>query len=560
LLTHLSIKNIALIEEMEIEFHGGLNIISGETGAGKSMVVDSLDFILGGRPPKDFIRTGEDNARVDALINITNGANLSAVRELGVEPDDENALFISRSLSDSGKTVCRINGRTATSGMLKELAALLFDAHSQHEHHALMSASKHIGLLDGLCGDGIGVFKDELAGLIAAHNALVDRIKEIRGDEAEREQKLDLYRFQIREIEAAKIRPGEEESLAARAAVLSNLNIIRELTGSALASLYDGGDEPPAIDKLAEGKAGVERLAAHDKNCAAFADALESVYIQLDDVIRDFRRYADNFVSDPNELVRIENRLDTIYRLKRKYGRTEDDILSYHKRATERLERILNGEELLKKLDAELAGVCAKIKNICFELTALRKKEALRVSGLIENTLVELGMKGARFTVDISERENFTADGADRVEFLISPNPGEELKPLAQIASGGEVSRVMLALKTALADTDPSETFVFDEIDAGVSGRTALRVAKKLAELARRRQIICVTHLPQIASMADAHFLIEKKSGGDKTETGLTRLDDEEIIHELARLIGGTKITETTLKAAEEMKRLAKGS
>jgi len=559
LLARLSIKNIALIDEIDVEFHERLNILTGETGAGKSMVIEALYFILGSRPPKDFIRRDAETASVSAIITVKNETNKKNLSEMGIETDEEDSLHISRTLNDAGKSVCRVNGKTVTSGMLKELAAFLFDTHSQHEHHSLLTVSRHIELLDIICGDEAAVLKNDLAGLIKNYNGFVSELNSLKKDEPERERTLDMLSYQIKEIESARLKKGEEEGLAARLRVLSNMNAIRELTFRALGDLYEGS-EPSAIDRLADGKATVERLSTHDEACAPFTETLDSIYIQLDDFIRDFRRYAENISSDPNELTGLENRLDAIYRLKRKYGKTVEDIIRFCESIKIKREQLMNSDELQLKLNKEINLLTEQIKTICSRLTEIRKKGAEAIGNKIRDALVELGMKDARFTVDVQKKENFTADGADRVEFLISPNPGEELKPLTQIASGGEISRVMLALKTILADADSTETFVFDEIDAGVSGRTALRVAAKLSELSEKRQIICITHLPQIAAIADAHFLIEKKYGGGKTETGLKHLDHENIVKELARLIGGAKITETTLRAAEEMKRSAKSS
>ena len=559
MITHLHIKNIALIDEMEIEFSDGFNIISGETGAGKSMVLDSVNFVLGSRPPKDFVRMGENIAQVDAILYIKNDENMNALNELGIEADEEKTIIISRSLTPAGKSVCKINGKTTTAGILKELAALLFDMHSQHEHHALLTASKHISILDRLCGTNVETLKNELSGLLKTHNEHIKKINEVRGYGSDREQMLDMYSFQIKEIESANLKAGEEDDLTARIRILSNLSTITELTRSALYDLYDGENEPSAIDKLARGKNSMEQLAEQDSKCAPFAEALETIYIQLDDVIHDFRRYADNFEHDPNELIRLENRLDVIYKLKRKYGKTVEDVLLHYKKTKERLEQMQNSEEILKKLEKEVKTIIKKINGVCEKISYFRKEEGKRVGELIEKTLMELGMEDARFSVSIENKENFSSDGFDKVEFLISPNIGEDLKSLAQIASGGEISRVMLAIKTALAGADSIETFIFDEIDAGVSGRTAIKVAQKLSDFSKNHQILCITHLPQIASMADAHFLIEKKSDDTKAITSVEQLDDNKIILELARLIGGAKITDVTLKAAAEMKKLAKG-
>ena len=555
MITHLRIQNIALIENIEIEFHAGLNIISGETGAGKSMVIDSLNFILGARPPKDFIRTGCDSASVEAIICIS-GENMPLLAEYGAD-DSDGSLMLTRVINAAGKSSCKVNGKTVTSGVLREIASRLFDMHSQHEHHALLTPSMHINILDKLCGDGINALKESLRDHVAAYNDLSDKIDALTGDASEREQRIDMYNFQIKEIEATHLTRDEEELLTARIRVLSNTFKINELTNAVLDELYDG--EPSAIDKLANGKDFLEQLAGLDGECAAFAEALDTAFIQLDDMIHDFRRYAEHFSHDPNELSKLENRLETINRLKRKYGRTIGDILSHCEHTKQKLDQILHIDESVQKYSAEKSAYEGKIYDLCDKLSAVRRAEGKRAGERIEECLRELGMQDALFTVEVGKKTHFTADGYDSVEFLISPNPGEELKPLAQIASGGEISRVMLALKTVLAGAESIETFVFDEIDAGVSGRTAQKVAQKLAALAKDRQIICITHLPQIASMADAHYYIEKTSDDGKTTANIELLDDEKIVTELARLIGGAKITDVTLKAAAEMKRLAKG-
>lgn len=557
MLNSLSVKNVALIEEMEIEFSEGLNIISGETGSGKSMIIDSINFILGQRAPKDFIRAGTDCAQVECVIEV-NDNNREKVIECGIDIDDDNLLIIQRGLYENGKTICKINGKTASIGMVKEISELLFDLHGQHEHQSLLKASRHIDILDKFCGTQIEALKDELNVILKELKAIELKAAEIGGEDSDRESRIDLYSYQIEEIKNAKLSVNEEDELVNRRKILSNSEEITEKTKTALNAL-DGGYSGDSVTSLLGVAVNcLNRLQTLDPECTKYAEIIDNIQIQLNELVRDLHKYESNLDHDPNELIEIEKRLDLIYNLKRKYGRTVGDVLLYLKKTTEKYNLLINSGELLNRLNEEREELKTKAYSVCENISDLRKKAAASISQKIEKSLRELEMKDAVFSIIVEKKEGFTASGYDRVEFMISPNAGEELKPLANIASGGEISRVMLAIKTVLAGADTIETFIFDEIDTGVSGRTAQKVAEKLALLSGKHQILCITHLPQIAAMANMHLLVEKTSNGEKTVTNAYALNEDKIKIELARLIGGAKITNATLLAAAELRELAK--
>jgi len=559
MLLSLSVKNVALITKTEMEFCGGLNIITGETGAGKSMFADCLNFILGQRPNKDFVRAGEESAEVECVIEAAE-ANKEKILEYGIDVDCDNLLVIKRNMTDSGKSLCKINGKTVSVGMLKDIAKLLFDMHGQHEHQSLLEAGRHISILDKFCGTDADMHKSELGVILKELRSAEAEIASISGDNSNREALLDLYSFQIKEIENANLKAGEDEDLLTRRKILNNSEEIAGKAKAAVKAISGGDSGASALDLATVGSKALNRLAALDPSCMAFAENLEKIIVQLDDLSRDLRAYKSGISHDQRELNSIEDRLDLIYNLKRKYGRTVDDILLFLEKTTEKYESLLNSSERLEALNKKHEELRQKADIICAKISALRKKAAGAISREIEKNLRELEMKDAMFSVLIERRDDFSLNGYDKVEFLISANAGEELKPLAQIASGGEISRVMLALKTVLVSADTIETLVFDEIDTGVSGRTAQKVAEKLSYLSGTSQILCITHLPQIAAMADRHFLVEKVSDGEKTTTTAITLDEEQIKAELARLIGGAEITEATLAAAGELREMAKHS
>lgn len=552
MLEHLHIRNVALIKESEISFGDGLNILTGETGAGKSMIIDSLQFALGGRAGKDFLRHGEKQAAVEALFSVQSQALTEKLAENGIAPEEDGTLLITRTLSEAGKSVCRINGSTVTVGMLKEIAEDMIDIYGQHEHQSLLNPVKHIRLLDRFCGAGFGEAMEEYKNSRQRLKDLEKQLAILIGDESQREQRMDMLLFQKEEIEAAELREGEEDALLEQKKRLSSMERLIRLTGESITLLYDGDDRAPsACDQLGDALAKLQEAAEYDAALSPLADALADGYAAVEDCARELKREAEKQEADPEELERIEERLQLFYKLKRKYGGSIEAVLEFYEKAVQELEFLSNSSEKAAELSAKKAEEEKRLSALAETLTARRRATAEQVEEQIETALHDMEMKHARFHIQIEEKTDWGADGKDKVEFLISANAGEPLKPLAKIASGGEMSRVMLALKTVLVDADEIGTFIFDEIDTGVSGRTARRVGEKMRFLGGKRQLLCITHLPQIAAMADNHFLIEKESDAGETVTRVTALDEEGAVREVARLMND--VTETTLAAAREL-------
>ncbi|MDD3394096.1 MAG: DNA repair protein RecN [Anaerotignum sp.] len=555
MLENLHIKNVALIEECQVSFDGGLNILTGETGAGKSMLIDSLQFALGGRMGKDFLRKEQKLALVEALFSIKDSSFSNKLEENGIEPEDDGTVLISRTLNDAGKSVCRMNGSIVTVSMLKELAVDLIDIYGQHEHQSLLNPSKHIRLLDRFCG---GEFHEVLEGYSKSYEKrkeLDKQLEELVGNEAQREQRLDILNFQKDEIELAALSVQEEEELVEKKKRLTHMERLIRLTLESANLLYDGEDDmPSACDNLSIAVSKLKECSDLDSTLEEYYNDLEDVYARLEDISRGVKRYAQNLEDDPSELERVEERLQTIYKMKRKYGGSVAAVLHFYEEISKELEFFSNSQERVIQLTAEREKEQLHLETAAKHLTALREEAAERVAKQLEASLKDMEMKNARFYIQVSPRDDWNAMGKDKVEFLISANKGEDLKPLAKIASGGEMSRVMLALKAVLVDADEIETFIFDEIDTGVSGRTAAKVGKKMSLIGEKRQILCVTHLPQIAAMADKHFLIEKETKNDQTITIVKSLDEDASIAEVARLMGSTTVTKATLTAAQELR------
>lgn len=559
MLEYLHIKNVALIDEQFINFGEGLNILTGETGAGKSMIIDSINFVLGERVSRDFIRKGAENAFVEVLFFIKNIKTINMIESLNIEVDENNSLLISRELNKNGRTIFKINGKGATMNIIKEISSILIDIHGQHQHQSLLNDSKHIILLDQFCGNELQSLKDELHLEYQEYKNIQNDIKQLSGNEMERQQKIDIYRYQVDEIEAAKLKLGEEKELSNKKKLLSGAEKL--ISGIEEIGILLNGDDnyiQGAVSQINRINDLLKELSNIDISLSDLINQAENIELQIEDLSLNIRNYSRNIDHNPDELYEIETRLDLIYNLKKKYGSNIEEILKYYDKIKNQLDFIINSEAELKKLNQKLNLHRTKIIELCQKMSEIRKIKALQIEKQIEETLTELEMKSARFKIKLDQKEEFSENGFDKVEFLISANAGENLKPLAKIASGGEMSRVMLALKTVLADIDNIESLIFDEIDAGISGRTAQKVAEKMSFVSKNHQILCITHLPQIAAMADSHYLIEKLEQNNKTVTCIYDLNESESVSEIARLIGGALITQTTITAAQEMKKLAK--
>ncbi len=553
MISEIYIKNIAVIEETRVSFDRGLNILSGETGAGKSILIDSINFVLGQRSSRDIIRRGADEAFVSALIYIENEKNIEAIRNTGVELDEGGELLLTRSLGTNGRNVCRINGRPASMSLLKDIAAFLIDIYGQHQNLSLLDKNRHMELLDGFCGEELKQALDENAKKYALYREEMRELKALDGSFKDRDSALEILEFRINEIKGANLKIGEEKALKEERDILYNAERIRELSMGAANLLYRG--EGSAVEKTGEALNMLISLERLDPSVGECIRELSEISDRLGAVTESIRDIADRTEGGGQKLAQAENRLDVIKLVTSKYGGSEEEALKFLKEAEERYAEISEGEERAARLKESIKAQKREILKSCIKISEIRRKYADFIEKETEKNLRTLGMENAVFKINISRRKTFDKLGMDDVEFFISTNPGEEPKPLAKIASGGEISRVMLSIKSVLSETDDMETFIFDEIDTGISGRTAQKVAEKLSALGEKRQILCITHLSQICAAGDANFCIEKTSDADSARTTVTRLDEESIINEIARLNGGAEITSLTLDAARELRR-----
>ncbi len=554
MLLELYIENIALIESLRIEFAQGFNVLTGETGSGKSIVVDCMNLVLGGRADRDFVRNGAEKGSVQAVFDITQNASARAIlAEMEIDCS-EGTVAVSREISRSGRNICRIAGVIVPLSTIKRLTGVLLDIHGQHEHQSLLDPSKHIVFLDAygdeehqtLCGDA--------ARLYSQRTKIESELKKNILDAAERERLSDMLHFQVQEIASAKLKKGEEERLTARLKILENAERIRLNVESAYEAVYSGtGKTPGAQELLLHAANALEKLSSIGEPYTELATRLRETVYSIQDIGFELRDNLDHLESDPEMIEKISNRLEKIDRLERKYGPSLEDVLNFHASAVKRLESIQSGEEYIDALKSKLAEKDDELRKICMRLTESRREIADRLAKAILQQLQDLGMARARFEIRIETLQHPTSKGMDNVEFLISANPGEPLKPMAAVASGGELSRIMLALKTISMETDGVDSMVFDEIDTGVSGRMAQTVGEKMCAIARKHQVLCVTHLPQIAALGDTHFVVEKKTDGVRTETFVRKLDCEGRIHEISRLVGGAEDSSSSLNHAQHM-------
>lgn len=545
----LHIENIAVIEQADIQFRPGFNALTGETGAGKSIVIDAMGAVLGGRTSRDLIRTGSKKAVVSAEFSGVSG-DLPGLAECGAEPDEDGLLMIQREIDGDGKNFCRINGRPVTVSQLRALGANLLNIHGQHDGQQLLDEEQHgayldrFGRLESALSEYRGVY-DTMAELRRKMDAL-------RMDEAEKARKLDSLRFQIDELERAELRPGEEEELLERRDLLRNGEKYLSAVSGADQCLNGDDETGGAVALLQEAENSLTHVKGHNGRLEGIWNRLEHLRCEAYDLAETVRDLAGEFDFSPEELDQVESRSDQLYRLKKKYGGTVEEMLEYLDHSRRELDEIETADDTLVRLEGQLDKAQKAVGAAGAALTKARKAAAAGLEQRILKELGDLDMNRVRFSIEFMPKEP-GSDGCDTIRFLMSANAGEDLKPIARIASGGELARIMLALKNVLAEQERVGTLVFDEVDTGVSGRAAQKVAEKLAQVSRHKQVLCVTHLPQLAAMADSHFSVEKGERKGRTFTEVVKLDRQQRMAELARLTGGSKVTDALLQSAGEL-------
>mgnify|MGYP001623044361 CR=1 FL=1 len=552
MLTNLHVKNLALIDEADVEFGPGLNILTGETGAGKSILMGAVNLALGKKASRDLIREGADACLVELVFQVENPQIRRALREQGIETE-EGALIVSRKIT-GGRSISRMNGETCTAAQVRAAASLLLDIHGQHEHQSLLYRDRQLEILDAYGREKLQTPLAETAKRYDRYRVLKKELDASQMDEAARAREISLLEYEIREIEEASPVPGEEQELEKSYRKMANSRKIAEALG-AVHQLT--GNEGGAAELTGRALRELAGAADYDESLAGMEASLTDIDNLLGDFNREAAAYLDHFTFSEEEFYRTEQRLDLLNHLKTKYGNSAEQILEYRDRQAERLEKLQHLEERREALLAELAEAESSLAEISDHVTELRSVCCRELTEKITEALKDLNFLEVSFRIRMEERSGYGRNGRDEIEFLISTNPGEAVRPLAKVVSGGELSRIMLAIKTILADRDSTETLIFDEIDTGISGRTAQKVSEKMAEIGRNHQVICITHLAQIAAMADEHFEISKKVENQETVTRIRKLDRSESVEELARILSGAEITKAVLDSAREMKDLA---
>ena len=556
MILEINIKNFIIIEQETISFTPGLNIITGETGSGKSLVIDALQAITGGRFSKEDIRHGAEKALISALFSFTQNTELdSLLEEYGIEKEDDNTLLISREVNTAGRSTNRINGQTVTLTMLKSIAQCLIDIVGQNEHQLLFNANKHIDFVDSFGDHEIDQLNGRLKTIIEDLRALEARYHDISGSSSERERKLDLYRFQIDEIDSAGLKPDEDERLKTKRVLLVNSEKLYKSVTHIYDTIYKGDSSTTcATDILEESVHKLNELLHVDNRLKDFVTVMESALYELEDIKSDIRDYRDNIEFNDNEINEIEERLDLISKLKRKYGSSIEEIISFRNNAEKEYETLQNSEKIAIELEKQISSTHGKYREEAAKLSSIREKLSRKLEKLVEKELQDLNMKGSEFQVSIKRDEShISPKGIDKIEFLLSPNPGEPPKQLYKIASGGEMSRVMLAIKNTITKAEKIPSIVFDEVDAGIGGMTATVVGQKIKNISKASQIICITHLAQIACFADSHIYINKVVSNNKTFTKIKQMDLQERTEEIARMLGGSPKDETSMAHARQL-------
>ncbi|EES91486.1 MULTISPECIES: DNA repair protein RecN [Clostridium] len=556
MLLQLNIKNFALIEELTINFEKGFNVLTGETGAGKSILIDAINYVLGGKFNKGLIRTGENRTFVEAIFDIENSAVVNMLKHMDISFED--LLIISRETFKSGKSVVKANGKSLLISDIRKISNILINIHGQHDNQELLNSSKHIYYLDKfgeeLLNDSLNNYKNNYEELLQIDN----KIKEFGIEDGEKEKLMDFLKYQIEEIESLKLKSGEDKKLEEQYAILNNAEKINNALSESYNILYNSSDNYTSIyDLLNKVIREIRSVENHMEKVKEIADSLEECYFNIEQNITDIRNIQNTVIYDKNELELINSRIFQIDSLKRKYGSTIDDILLYKDKIQNQFDEMNNSSKIIEKLKIKRNNIIKKLRNQAKIIHNIR----LDVSSILEKRIKEeldyVGLEKSVLKINVDFKDDFYMNGCDKVKFLISTNPGEPLQPLDKVVSGGELSRIMLSLKTAFVDKDEIPSVIFDEIDTGISGRVAQRVAEKMYLISRGHQVFCVTHLPQIASMSDNHFLVSKDVKNGKTYTNIVPITNEEKESEIARMIGGSEITELTLKNAKEMVNIA---
>lgn len=556
MLNQLSVRNVAVIDKLDINLHDGVSVLTGETGAGKSIIIDSINMILGDRANKELVRYGTDKAVVQAVFDAPKSV-INILEENDIYVEDETVI-ITRQVTKEGKSVARINGMVVTLNILREISDRLINIHGQHDNQALLTPIRHITFLDAYADNEeyINRYKD----ILSKKREIEKKISSLEMDEQEKMQRIDLLEYQVKEIKKASLEKDEEDDLREQRDIYTNAEQITKSVNEAYMNLYEGDEIQSAYDGISIAVNEISQISDLNPQLKSIYDTLNEIMYSLEDTAHEIKEFGETVEFDEQTLNEIEERLDLISRLKRKYGNSIEEILEYLKKAESELNDIKLSDERTNELKEELKNITKELKEKGNVLTQRRENAAKVLEENIEKSLHELNMEKSKFKVNIENDGTFYDNGMDKVEFLISTNPGEPLKPLVKIASGGELSRVMLAIKSILADSDGVDTMIFDEIDTGVSGKAAMSIAKKLAVIAKNKQVICITHLPQLTAMADNHYLIQKNIDGELASTTLKELDKEGRELELARIIDGGEVTELALSHAKQMLENAKNN
>ena len=551
MLQNLHVKNLALIDETEVEFGPGLNILSGETGAGKSIIIGSINLALGEKVQKEMLRDNGESALVELIFFVEDADTIEAIRALDIEMEDDTVI-LSRKIT-GGRAIGRINGEAVSASKMKAVASLLIDIHGQHEHQSLLSKKKHLEILDTFAKEALGDKKEKLAQCYQEYRKLKDELEHANLDGEERARELSFLEYEVKEIKEAQLTVGEDEELEAVFRKYSNGKKIMDAVGAANAATSE--DDESASERIGRALRELASVSGYDERVKEMEEQLTEIDNLLSDFNHELASYLSDEEFDEETFYETEKRLDLINHLKSKYGNTIADILKYGEEKAERITVLNDYDAYLAGLQKNVSEKEKQLEQLSKRVSDIRKKESKQLTESIKNALLDLNFLDVQFTMEFAETD-YTANGIDDAQFLISTNPGEPVKPLGKVASGGELSRIMLAIKTVMA-SDKIGTLIFDEIDSGISGRTAQMVSEKMNVLGRSHQIICITHLPQIAAMADSHFLIEKSVENQATVSKIHKLTDEESVEELARMLGGVEITDTVLENAREMKQMA---